>query len=342
MEIEQELFQRSRIDFDKLLSYGFKLKGKDYLYSKEIMNHMFRVDVRIAEDGQVRGSVYDLAFELEYTNYRIDSHLGEFVAAVKEEFCQILKDIRLSCTMPIYFSSSQANRVADLIKERYHDTPVFLWEKFPDYGVFRNSSTEKWYAAIMNINKKKLSIEEDGEVFILNVKLDEKKISELLTRVGFYKAYHMNKEKWVSIILDESLSDDELMSYIEESHQFTEQTNEWLLPANPKYYDIIHCFSDTDTIFWKQSNNIQIGDIVYLYVAAPYSAILYQCKVVDIDIPYDYHDKNISMEKVMKIQCLREYDKDKFTFKKLQEFGIQMIRGPRKVPDSLHIALNKE
>lgn len=342
MEIEQELFQRSRIDFDKLLPYGFKLEGKDYLYSKEIMNHMFRVDVRIAEDGQVQGSIYDLAFELEYTNYRIDSHLGEFVAKVKEEFCQVLKDIRLYCAMPVYFSSSQTNRVADLIKERYHDIPVFLWEKFPDYGVFRNPSTEKWYAVIMNIDKKKLSMGEDGEAFILNVKLDEKKISDLLTRAGFYKAYHMNKEKWISIILDESISDDELMAYIEESHQFTEQTNEWLLPANPKYYDIIHCFSDTDTIFWKQSNNIQIGDIVYLYVAAPYSAILYQCKVVDIDIPYDYHDKNISMEKVMKIQCLRTYDKDKFTFKKLQEFGIRMIRGPRRVSKALRIELNKK
>lgn len=342
MQIEEEVFQRSSVDFEKLISYGFKQVDNGYLFSKEIMNHTFRVDVYITRDGQVQGKVYDLSFDLEYTNYRIDTQVGEFVAKVKEEFFQVLKDIQFHCTTPVYFLSSQANRITDLIKERYHDIPTFLWDKFPSYGVFRNINNEKWYAVIMNINKEKVSIEEEGEAFILNVKLDEKKVSELLTRKGFYKAYHMNKDKWISIVLDDTISDDELMTYIEESHQFTEKTHEWVLPANPKYYDIIHCFSDTDTILWKQSNNIHVDDIVYLYVAAPYSAILYQCKVVDINIPYDYHDKNISMDKVMKIQCLREYDKDSFTFKKLQEFGIQMIRGPRRVPDALCIELNKK
>lgn len=35
----------------------------------------------------------------------------------------------------------------------------------------------------------------------------------------------MNKKNWISIILDNTLSDDEIMSYIEESHRFTEMTD---------------------------------------------------------------------------------------------------------------------
>ncbi len=29
---------------------------------------------------------------------------------------------------------------------------------------------------------------------------------------------------------------------------------EWIIPANPKYYDIEHAFDDTDEINWKQRN----------------------------------------------------------------------------------------
>ena len=38
----------------------------------------------------------------------------------------------------------------------------------------------------------------------------------------FYKAYHMNKKKWISIILDETLSDEDIFKYIDESYQLTQ------------------------------------------------------------------------------------------------------------------------
>ena len=76
----------------------------------------------------------------------------------------------------------------------------------------------------MNISIGKIS-QGDYEVEIINVKLNEEKIKKLLKQKGFYQAYHMNKKNWISIILDNTLSDDEIMSYIEESHRFTEMTD---------------------------------------------------------------------------------------------------------------------
>ena len=55
----------------------------------------------------------------------------------------------------------------------------------------------------------------------------------------------------------------------------------WLIPANPKYYDVEAAFAAQDTIRWKQSSRVAVGDTIYLYVAAPVSAILYQCKAVE-------------------------------------------------------------
>ena len=69
-----------------------------------------------------------------------------------------------------------------------------------------------------------------------------------------------------------------------------------------------------DTITWKQSNNIHVGDLVYLYVGSPYSAILYQCEAIEVNIPYEYQDKNLSMNRVMKIKLLKKYKEDQYTF----------------------------
>ncbi len=224
MSIEKEVFKRCKIDFEKLLSYGFLNENDDYIYSKNIMNDNFRVDIIVTKDGRIAGTVLDLSLYEEYTNFRIESLVGEFVAKVREEFENILWDIKNSCTTTEYFLSGQANRISHLIIQKYDDKPEFLWKKYPGYGIYRNTSNEKWYALIMNISIGKIS-QGDYEVEIINVKLNEEKIKKLLKQKGFYQAYHMNKKNWISIILDNTLSDDEIMSYIEESHRFTEMTD---------------------------------------------------------------------------------------------------------------------
>lgn len=339
MNIENEIFKKSAINYEKLLTYGFKKTGEKYIKSQNILDNIFRVDIEISKD-TVKGKIYDLAFNEEYINHRIENQIGEFTSKVREEFKNILLDIRNNCTITKYFITPQANRITNLIIQKYNNVPEFVWDKSPGNGIFRNPNNKKWYGLIMNINKSKID-KGTEEIEILNVKLDEEKIKQLLTKKGFYKAYHMNKENWITILLDDTIKDEEIMNYIEESHKFTEQVDEWIIPANPKYYDIINCFSETDTIMWKQSNNIKVGDLVYMYVANPYSSILYKCKVLETNIPYEYKDKNLSMSKIMKIKLLTKYDKDKYTFEKLKEYGIKAIRGPRTMPKKLSTEINK-
>ena len=57
-----------------------------------------------------------------------------------------------------------------------------------------------------------------GEVELLNIKLDEDKILQLVKKEGFYKAYHMNKKSWISIILNDTLNNKEIFELIDESY----------------------------------------------------------------------------------------------------------------------------
>ena len=117
---------------------------------------------------------------------------------------------------------------------------------------------------------------------------------------------------------------------------------EWLIPANPKYYDIEHAFDNAKEIDWKQGNGIRTGDTVFMYVAAPVSVILYKCKVMETDIPSDYQDGSLTITALMKIRLLQRYKPAVFTFDRLKdEYGIFAIRGPRGGPYSLSEELKK-
>ena len=328
MRIEEEVFRYYDIDKDKLIEYGFIEKDEVLVFKKDILDGKFTVI--IIYDTKVKGKVIDNDFNEEYTNFRREV-VGEFSANIKEEFTKILVDIRDNCATKDVFQFAQTKRINLIIQKKYHVNPEFLWEKYPGFAIYRN--TKKWFALICNVavNKVNKQSSSKDEIEVLNVKVPEEEINTFLQRNGYYEAYHMNKKNWVSIILDDTLKDDEIKKMIDKSFLAVNESEIWLISANPNYYDIIHCFDDVDEIIWKQSTDVHVGDIVYLYVASPYSKIYYQCKVKEVDIPYSYVDKNVRMQRVMRIQLIRRLEHKNYDFTYLNGLGIKSSRGPRKI-----------
>ena len=174
----------------------------------------------------------------------------------------------------------------------------------------------------------------------------------IIQEAGIMPAYHMNKMHWVSVLLDGTVPENKVLDLIDMSFLATASAKkkekirppkEWIIPSNPKYYDVIHAFEEADIIDWKQGAGIKKGDTVYLYVAAPYSAVMYKCKVLETDIPYNHADKYLTIKALMKIKLQKRYAPDRFTFDVLKaEYGIYAVRGPRGIPNSLSAALKKD
>ena len=170
-------------------------------------------------------------------------------------------------------------------------------------------------------------------------------VDALIQQDGFFGGYHISRGNWISILLDGTVSLGNISGLIDESYIVTASKQkkeknrpprEWIIPANPKYYDIEHAFNHTDEIDWKQGSGIKTGDTVYMYVAAPVSAVLYQCRVLETDIPYDYQDGKLTVKALMRIKLLKRYEPNMFTFEVLkEEYGIYAVRGPRGIPGSL-------
>ena len=245
------------------------------------------------------------------------------------------------------------NELTAYIKTKYGALPERLWMCFPDYAVFRHADNQKWFAVIMDVPRARLGLPGDGPVDILNVKVADPFYADLLTgQKGICRAYHMNRNNWVSILLDGTVPADQICGLLEESYLATASgqnkekargPKDWLIPANPKYYDIVHAFDNAEVIRWKQGAGVKEGDTVYMYVGAPVSAILYRCEVTETNIPYRYADENLTISALMTVKLVKRYPPDRYTFNVLKsEYGIYAVRGPRGVPNRLKAALRNE
>lgn len=110
-------------------------------------------------------------------------------------------------------------QVFDYVKQRYSTLPDYPWAD--QNAVLRHCRNKKWYALIMEVDREKLGLLDTGTVHVLNVKCDPMLIGSLRMREGFHPAYHMNKDKWISIRLDSSVTENEIRNLIDGSYDLT-------------------------------------------------------------------------------------------------------------------------
>lgn len=107
------------------------------------------------------------------------------------------------------------------VRRKYGTVPEYLWASAPNYAVLRHDDNRKWYAIIMDVPRKKMGLDGDGSVDVMNVKCDDVLMGMLLGTPGYRPAYHMNKANWISVILDDSVSRDEIFNLIQQSYNAT-------------------------------------------------------------------------------------------------------------------------
>lgn len=112
-------------------------------------------------------------------------------------------------------------KLYDYVKNKYLTEPDFPFPNDPFTAVFRHRNNKKWYGIIMEVKKSVLGYEEQNLVEILNVKCYPDIIGDLRLSAGFYPAYHMNKEHWITILLDDCVDLKEIKEFLDISFQLT-------------------------------------------------------------------------------------------------------------------------
>ena len=112
----------------------------------------------------------------------------------------------------------QKQRIIEYIQDRFSAQEEHLWAKFPEDSIFRHPASKKWFAIIMDISGSKLGLDGDLPVDILDIKCSPLMIGSLLSENGFLPAYHMNKDSWITILLDGSVPDERIYPLLELSY----------------------------------------------------------------------------------------------------------------------------
>ena len=217
MSIESNIFKRYTPDWNKC--------SKEY--EKYFLNNSFRAVIKVGRNGDVTGTVFDVENDDEFLPLRIENNEGAFASKVRDEYEKILSDIRNKYFIKNYFIYPQTNRITQAIIKQYGTEPEFLWEKFDGSGIFRNKESQKWFAAILDVEGSKVKKGKKGLIEVLDIKLEPNEIQELLLQPDFYPAYHMNKKSWITIILDESLSDKRVMELVGKSFGLSSKTKKY-------------------------------------------------------------------------------------------------------------------
>ncbi len=113
------------------------------------------------------------------------------------------------------------NQLIEYIRTTYSVDGDCPWAKTPEAIVFRHNSNKKWFALVMTVRKSCINSDGEGFIDILNLKCDKTILGSALENSGFYPAYHMNKENWITIALDGSADDEKLKFFLDMSFELT-------------------------------------------------------------------------------------------------------------------------
>lgn len=106
-------------------------------------------------------------------------------------------------------------------RQQYGTEPDYPWAD--RNAVLRHRDTGKWYGAVLEVRRDRLGMQGEELVDVLNVKGDTVLIGSLRMQPGFLPAYHMNKENWISILLDGTAPEEQMKNLIEMSYQMTDK-----------------------------------------------------------------------------------------------------------------------
>lgn len=105
------------------------------------------------------------------------------------------------------------------VSEQYGVEADYPWED--ENAVFRHPANRKWFALLMRVGRDKLGLPGAGSIDIVNLKGEPMLLATLRSSPGFFPAYHMNKETWISAALDGSADEGELKAVLDMSYQLT-------------------------------------------------------------------------------------------------------------------------
>ena len=215
----KDFIKDKKIDLKRLEKFGFKLKDNSYYYDIFLLNNQFKMTVKINLDNSIFTEIIDVETSEPYVLHLLEMKRSGYSEKVYGAYSEVLEKIKKECFEDEIFKSDYTKEVVDYVKNKYGDELEFLWEKSPKNAVIRRKSTNKWYVAILTISKRKIGLDSDEIIEIINLHNNPEEIKKLIDYKKYFPAYHMNKKHWCTICLDRTVELKEIYKLIDISYE---------------------------------------------------------------------------------------------------------------------------
>ena len=215
----KDFIKDKKIDLKRLKKFGFKLKDNSYYYTTSLLKNQFEMCVKINVDNSIFTEIIDVETSEPYVLHLLETKRNAYGEKVYKTYSEVLEKIKKECFEDEIFKTDYTKEVVDYVKNKYGDELEFLWEKSPKTAVVRRKNSNKWYALILTLSKRKLNLDSDEAVEIINLHNSPEEIEKLIDNKRYFPAYHMNKKHWCTICLDGTVELKEVYKLIDISYE---------------------------------------------------------------------------------------------------------------------------
>ena len=215
----KDFIKDKKIDLKRLEKFGFKLKDNSYYYDIFLLNNQFKMTIKINLDNSIFTEIIDVETNETYVLHLLEERRNGYIEKVYKAYSEVLDKIKKECFGDEIFKTNYTKEIVDYIKNKYGDELEFLWEKSPKTAVVRRKSSKKWYAVILTLSKRKLNLDSDELVEVINLHNSPEEIEKLIDNKRYFPAYHMNKKHWYTIYLDGTVELKEIYKLIDISYE---------------------------------------------------------------------------------------------------------------------------
>lgn len=105
------------------------------------------------------------------------------------------------------------------VKEKYGITPEILPFAHEKYEIYRHTESGRWFSVFIEKQRSEFGLEGKGEVEVICVKpRDSEYANFLMSEKGYLRGFPSKGWNWLSIILDGTVSIEDIYSFIDESY----------------------------------------------------------------------------------------------------------------------------
>ena len=215
----ENFIKDKKIDLKRLKKFGFKLKDNSYYYYISLLKNQFKMTVKINLDNSIFTELIDAETNETYVLHLLEERRNGYSEKVYGAYSEVLEKIKKECFEDEIFKTDYTNEIINYIKNKYGDELEFLWKKSPKTEVVRRKYSKKWYAVILTLSKRKLNLDSDELVEVINLHNSPEEIEKLIDNKRYFPAYHMNKKHWCTICLDGTVELKEIYKLIDISYE---------------------------------------------------------------------------------------------------------------------------